>query len=316
MNSYIAELKKHITEDIGRTAHEFLDTGTNLYYSHINSESSCGQSALNSLTIGVEFMLKAFFAEKNLGLIFKNIPPDVRMFLSCPESVPHFFEWRRFEPDIRSDKYETLNLEDCLASFYIFYPQIKQLLLPHAKYLLKWGALSGHMVLPELSSFDFQRTGYAVLQILSVLGRETSSQLVYYTVTDRDREFLKSFENEREERVKIVLDQARQKMFSADAEHTTVIVARDWDTFVTQCPVCKYNGYLAGYTEIALGRDDEGPHPSLDFFATTFECDMCGLRLNDIEEMKLANMSILYDRSDDLDRWFHEHNEFSDWMLD
>ena len=38
--------------------------------------------------------------------------------------------------------------------------------------------------------------------------------------------------------------------------------------------------------------------------------------LNDIEELKPADMNTIYDRSDEPDKWFEEHEDFSDWYLD
>jgi hypothetical protein len=258
--------------------------------------------------------LKAFIAEKNLGLIFRNIPPEIRVFLSCPENIPHFFQWRTFELDIRSGVFETLNLDECTSCFYIFFPHIKQLLMPHLRFLSRWGNIIGHNAQLTVESFEFERSGYAVLQVLSLLNESESSSLIYYTLSDSDRQFIESFEARRVERVKLALDQAKSQVYESGDRGPEVIVPRDWDTFVTQCPVCGYNGYLCGYSEVAIGEDEEGPQSSLDFFATTYTCDVCGLKLHDIEEMMLANMAILYDRSEDLDRWFHEHRDFADWF--
>ena len=315
MNNYIIELKKKYTEELARSSLEFLESGVDLFHQHLNSERSCMHIAISTLSAGLELALKAYVAEKNLGAIFKNIPAEIRVLLTCPESTPYFFEWRKFEPDIRTDKFDTLDLNECISCFFIFFPHMKQLLLPHINFLKKWGRASFHNVLSRVELYDLQRTGYAVLQIVSLLNGDDSTHLVYYSLTDRDKKFIDTFEKVRIERVKLAIDQANANAYSLDTGSMEAVVPHGWDSFVTQCPVCGYNGYLSGYSEIAVGEDEEGPRPSLDFFATTFECDVCGLKLNDIEELKIANMAILYDRAEDIDRWFHEHSDFSDWYL-
>jgi hypothetical protein len=316
MNTYIVELRDRFTENLVRSAREYLDVGFDLFYSHLASDRTSIQSALGMLATGAELAVKAYIAEKDLGLIFRELPPDARVYLSCPETVPHFFQWRRYEPDIRTDRFPTLNLGECIDCFYIFFPHHKQLLMPHLVSLLRWGFASRHTTLPDIGAFEFERTGYAVLQMLSLLAGEETSRLIYYSLTDRDRQFIDSFDGRRVERVNYALEQAKSDLTSSDDAGVVAIVARDWETHVTPCPVCGYNGYLKGYTEIALGRDDDGVRPTLDFFATTFSCDVCGLQLNDLEELKLAGMGLLYDRANDLGRWFHEHGDFTAWMLE
>lgn len=76
--------------------------------------------------------------------------------------------------------------------------------------------------------------------------------------------------------------------------------------FVFACPICESWGILNGYTEDDLVEDEDGAFPALGFFAEAFNCDECGLSLEDVEELKLAGIDTHYDRSDDIDRWFAE----------
>ncbi|MCE5250910.1 hypothetical protein LLG96_11880 [bacterium] len=316
MNDYIHELKTRYTEDLARSAREFLEIGVNLFHRHRSSEGEFSRTAVDMLSTGTELSIKAFITEKNLGLIFRDIPPEIRVFLSCPESIPHFFQWRTFEPDIRAGTFETLDLNECISCFYIFFPHIKQLLLPHLRFLSMWGNKLGHNAQIPIEPFEFERSGYAVFQILSLLNENESSNLVYHTLTDTDRQFMASFETMRIERVKMAIDQAKSQAYEFSERGIEAIMSQNWDTFTAQCPICGYRGHLYGYTEIAIGEAEDGPQASLDFFATMYNCDGCGLKLNDIEEMMLANMAILYDRSEDLDRWFHDHRASADWFFE
>ena len=66
---------------------------------------------------------------------------------------------------------------------------------------------------------------------------------------------------------------------------------------------------------LAVSEDEEGINPSLDFFASGFHCWECGLKLYDSEELRLAGMNTLYDRSGDIDRWFTERDATPDLFI-
>ena len=74
----------------------------------------------------------------------------------------------------------------------------------------------------------------------------------------------------------------------------------------TACPVCDSDGILTGDSEIDPPVDDQSD-PFLSFTAYSFECDECGLVLNDTQEIELAGMDVAYDRNDELDDWLFEH---------
>ena len=52
---------------------------------------------------------------------------------------------------------------------------------------------------------------------------------------------------------------------------------------------------------------DPGVAENLSFLADSFECPNCGLKLPDSKQMRLANISTIYDQSDMLTEW---HSEF------
>ena len=316
MENSIFDLQNKFSEELGRAAHEYLEVGLDLFHKYRSSESECGQAAVGNMAIAVELMLKSFIGVKNLGNIFKDIPPEMRVFLSNPENIPRFFKWRNYNIDIRSDKYKMLDLDESIASFYIFSPQLKQLLQPHINVLSRWRNASLHGILPALNTYEFEKIGLAVLTIVTSLITDETFHYSWYTLTENDTCFLQDFEAKRKERVTIALEQAKHKSPETIPGNLEVVIAHNWETFTTGCPVCKSSSLLEGYTELAIGEDEDGPYPSLDFFATTFHCEECGLTLYDIEELRLANMNTIYDRSDELDKWFREHVDFSDLYLD
>lgn len=72
---------------------------------------------------------------------------------------------------------------------------------------------------------------------------------------------------------------------------------------------------LTGDTQVEADIDEDGiENPYLVFFAYTFQCDECGIRLDDVEELRLAGMDIVYMRSDrDMTKWMAEHEPPDYW---
>ncbi|MGM0686977.1 MAG: hypothetical protein ACQET3_08425, partial [Promethearchaeati archaeon] len=96
-----------------------------------------------------------------------------------------------------------------------------------------------------------------------------------------------------------------------DAKDVGVLVD-GWDVFVTTCPVCACDGVLTGETRVEADIDeDESAHPYLVFFADTFQCDECGLSLDDVGELQSAGMDFFYDRPEsDMEKWAAEMEPF------
>jgi hypothetical protein len=81
----------------------------------------------------------------------------------------------------------------------------------------------------------------------------------------------------------------------------------DWDVFTAGCPICGSEGLIFGYTDLSGEFEEDGSGSyRLDFLADSFQCDECGLILDDTEELRLVDMETYYDRSSELDQWFSE----------
>jgi len=315
MKEFVDGLRKKFSEELGRTSGEYLKTGLDMFHNCREKESEYGQAAVGNMTVALELMLKSYIAVKSLSSIFRDLPPEMRVFLSNPESVPRFFKWRNYDIDIRSDKYKTLDLNECFDVFYMLFPHMKQTLMPHIALLTRWRHPSLHGIMPDLNRYEFERIGYAVLSIAEALRGDKSYDFPWYSLSEYDTEFMRIFDTQRMERVEHALKQASSMAKEITGDSLRTVVAHNWDTFVTVCPVCRASGLLKGYTELAVGEDEDGPYPNLDFFATTFRCEECELILYDSEELHLANMNTLYDRSNEIEKWFMEHRNNMDWYM-
>ena len=315
MTGYFRELTNRMILDFGETAREFLETGLTVFHSRLDRDRSSAQVVVMNLGSAVEFMFRSFLAARNPGLLFRNIPPDLRVLITVPDQLPSLFQWRRFDFDLQSGRYEMIDFDECAACYYLFFPELKQILHPNLTTLSSLMKLGRNTTLPPVNSYDLERIVYSVLQVGVSLHGNDDFDVPAYTMSSRDEDFFRSYNTKRIERVELALAQAREGGNEADSDHAETVIAYNWDTCVTPCPVCLSNGLLDGYTETAVGSDGEDIKPELDFFATRFQCDECGLILNDSEEMKLAKMNTIYDRSEELDKWFEEHGVSSGWNL-
>jgi len=315
MKDYISQLQEKFSEHLGQTAQEYFTNGMNIFHHYREHDSDHAQAAVGMVTIGVEFYLKSFLAHRNLTNIFSEIPQEMRILLSKPESVPRFFKWRNVAFDIHSESLKMIGFEDCMSSFYVFFPHLKQLLLPHATVLAKLRFPSLHGIVPALDGFTLDRAGYTVLSIVEALNNEETFPHSWYSLTEEDKTFLRETGQKRRHRVKQAIARAKESSREILDEPVHSAGSSGWDTLGTLCPVCRAGSILSGYTELAVAEDEDGPYPTLDFFATGFRCDECRLVLFDYEELRLAGMNTLYDRTADIDTWFRESGGLSDWEL-
>ncbi len=315
MKEYIENLQIRYSELFGRNAQEYLGAGLSIFHRYRDKETEHAQAAVGAMIAGVEFLIKSILAYRNLSNVFSDLPHDVRIFFTSPDSVPRFFKWRNIPFDIHSPSVKIIGFDQCMASFNIFFPHMKQPLMSHAGLLSRLREPSLHGIVPALNSYDLGRVGMTVLAIAETIGNEETFPYTWYSLSGEDTAFVREFEELREERVRLALSQAKRSAHDEIHDGLHTVVARGWKSHATSCPVCRSEGLLDGYTELAMADDEEGAFPSLDFFAVSFRCDECRLKLYDFEEMKIAGMDTLYDRSDDIDQWFHEFGDLPEWDI-
>lgn len=315
MDQYILRLKKKFTEDMGNAASEYLALGMEQFHRFRNAETTSKEIAIHTMSAAAELMLKCYVGDKNLGLIFTGIPTELKVLLTCPERIPAFFEWRKYHFGLRSESDNTIPLGECISSFYVFFPHLKQLYMPHLRFLEKQASSCSHNILPSLSRYDFDRIGYTVLQLVVSIAGDPSFSLLWYQPTDDDQVFLRDFAEQRLNRVETAIERAKHVTVNEGTTGAQALPG-NWNRHTATCPVCGMAGVLEGYTELAVTEDEEGKYTSLDFFAVSFHCGVCGLTFNDAEELKLAHMNILYDRSDELHTWFGDREYDTDWYMD
>lgn len=298
--SSFEKLQDEVSQQLELAAVAYLETGLSLFHVGRKSASTSYQPAVGNLCIAVELLLKTLIARKAFRFLYADLPVEAQVYLSYPETVPDAAAFRRYAIDLKGFKYKAPELDACISLFYTFFPTDKQEFRPNLSLLSQVRNRSVHAALPTFQAYDLHRVGYTALKLIQHFEKHAILSKRAYSLTQRDTEFLDEFDAGRVERVKKAVEAAKEQ--SKKLEHAAGFYLDDdsWEVFLTQCPVCNSDGFLYGSTELQVASADD---LSLEFEADSFECEECGLRLDDIQELKLAGMDATYDRSDALDKW-------------
>ncbi len=307
----LGRVQKQLANALERAALGYLDLGAKNFFAERKQSSYAGnQATIGNLAIAVELVLKSYIARKNLLLLFKSLPIEIRVLITNPESLPESFNWRAFEIELKSASYPTIGLDECISFFYLFFPEQKQALKTHLKYLSKSRNASVHSISPAFQQeYEVNRVAYAALSVSAVL----KDDLIFVGNFDKrfpdSVSFLQEFQEKLIEKVHKAIATAKEKAkrLPAKGQATRQVSIEYWEQEVTECPVCGNLAILNGTTEkltwISRG-DEEINEPGLWFEPESFICSECGLSLDGYDEMKLAGIDLEssdFDRTDNLD---------------
>jgi hypothetical protein len=297
----VAQIKRGLT--MGASA--YLKTGMSLLHDELKARSYL-QPAVGNLGIAVELMLKLLIANANPLLVFRELPQELRVLFAAPQSLPADFNWRLHDIDLRAFTHKTIELEECIGLFYILAPQHRQLLQPYFRLLSRCRNCSIHAALPAFQRYDLERTGYLALKLLEIL--KMHKVVSYeYMLSKKDERFLSSYLEARTERVRKAVEAAKTRSKELSEEESEERDAETWEEFVIECPICGCPSLLGGSTELSGEEDEDGmPQATLEFKADSFKCNGCGLVLNDVEELRLAGMGLVYGRGEDMEKWLED----------
>jgi hypothetical protein len=267
------------------------------------------QVVIGNLAIAIELLLKAFIAKRSLLLLFKGLPLELRCALSSPQSMPKSFRRMPYKIGLMTSSYKSIELEEAISMFGVFCPEIKKRLNAHLRFLSRHRNTSVHAVLPDCQEYEVQRTVFLFLMLVDHISK-TDPELVKYVFINEKKqreEFLARFDEERLNRVHTKVEKATEKAKGITEKWS---IAKDaWDLYPIECPVCGSDGILIG--ETTPDSDEDGT--SLFFVGETFECEQCGLTLEDYDEMNIAGVDPEVDRSDEVERWEEENYDYEPW---
>ncbi len=311
MKKYSDSIREHINTELSKSAMSYLREGLDMFHRVRQYSLSSIQPSAGNLGISIELMLKALLAKHNPLFVFKALPTELQLMFVCPESLPKEFNWRIFDIELRSFKYEMKELDECIPIFYVVFPEHKQELSAHFKLLARIRNASVHSILPSFQKYDLERLAYLALKLFAIA--ESTGALITFAlayITKEDKAFLSVFDKERIERVKSKVEEAKKK--SKDIAGGKALLSIDgWESHVTDCPICGSEGVLSGSCDAEYDSQvgEDTPDEILIFSADYFICEDCGLRLDDAKELELAGMDTIYDISHKLDSWHKDHYE-------
>lgn len=315
MKQYCDSIQRKIQTELARSAMGYLRFGLDLFHKEHKSSLPLIEPAIGNLAIAVELMLKTFVVKNNPLLLFRELPLELKILFTCPDVVPSKgFNWRQYDVDLRSFRYKTLELDELISTFYVFFPDHKRTLKPYFRLLSGCRNASIHFSLPSFQRYELERTAYLALRVFECLDDWKTFAYAGYLLKEKDKQFLSLFREEQVERVRRKIERAKEEAKKITSKHVWVSVD-SWDAYTTTCPVCGCDGLLAGNTEVEADIEDDGSmNPYLLFLADTFKCEGCGLSLDDVEELQLAGMDTCYDRPEsDMDKWAAAESYFEEY---
>jgi hypothetical protein len=268
------------------------------------------QAAIGNLAIATELLLKTYIAKLNLQLLLKDVPIELKCALSAPEALPSSFKKAPHKIELRSSGFKSIELDEAISVFSVFFPDIKKRFGAHLRFLSRYRNLCVHAGLPDFREYEVQRTVYLYLSLFNHLKEHESELFKYQNLGDKEEneKFLRQFDEERLSRVHAAIESAREK--AKHIESTSSASVDAWEVCVIECPICKSDGLMFGDTQADSDYDDDDmPAFDLTFFGYSFECEECGLKLEDYDELQMAGIDPIVDRSSESDRWAREYYE-------
>ena len=271
------------------------------------------QVAIGNLAIAIELLLKGYIGKKHFLILLKEVPLELKCALVAPEALPASFKKAPHEIELRSSRYKSIGFNDVISAFGVFCLELKQRLNAHFKFLIRCRDVSLHAALPEFHEYELERTVFLYLTLINHIKKEEPDLLKHVRVGDlkENEKFLKQFDEERLNRVHVAIEKAKEK--AKRIESKSSVPVDSWEVYPVRCPVCQSDGLLSGETELGMEPDEyeKAPIPILTFFGDSFECEDCGLMLNDYDELEIAGIDTAVDRTHDLSKW--EDEFYSDY---
>lgn len=305
--SALDRLKIDVSAGFWAAGNSYLRIGLSEFHNTRFSDVIGAQPALGNLAIAVELLMKSTIAKRSLLLLWKNIPVEMKLALTVPESQIDQAAQRRFDLEARTGRYECYDFNECLALCFAIHSGMRNELGAHLKLMSSSRNSAVHSLMPRFGKHEVDRAAVASLRLFEIIKASDSRGYPTYALSEADKRFVSTFLAERVERVKRALDTAREKAKSPDAQETWTS-ASGWEEFSSKCPVCGSRCVLFGSTDIDAEQDEDGIYtPFLTFQAESLECNGCELKLEDFEELRLAGIDTAYDRSDEMDAWNSDH---------
>lgn len=299
--SSIQKLSSNFQRELSHAASAFLQEGLATF--HRARIPPLQQVALVNIAVACELLTKAYLAKKSLSLVFSDLSPEEMVTLQFVKDISAEAQSPvALKLKFREFRFRTFS--DCLSMLYTFKPALRS---EYGSALFNLGSIRNAGVHSAISSnavHDIDRSAYVALKLFQEIRSDAGS---FFYQKPADVTFLKRFSEAQNTKVRKALDTAR-RIFRSKAFVVTHSESDGWDEYLIDCPVCDCHALVTGTTENEgdlVGPDEY--EETLNFYATSFACNGCKLKLSNEEEMRLAGVDRIIDRSADLDGWHESH---------
>jgi hypothetical protein len=152
-----------------------------------------------------------------------------------------------------------------------------------------------HSFLPKFHSYELERAAYTALKIYEILEHTGTFNRVRTRSSEKDSDFLRNFSETKLERLHKKVEKAKENSKKREVSPFTLPESLNhWQYQVISCPICNSDSILYGDTELTQENNEQGDNQSsscMKFFADSFDCQGCGLALDDQEELKFVGIS-------------------------
>ncbi len=280
-----------------------------------NSIGANRQAAIGNLAIAVELLLKCWIANTHLLLLFRDVPLQVKCALTAPETIPSVARLAPHVVDLRSCAFRTVEFREAVGLVPLLSPELARRLGAHLRFLVENRNTCVHSALPSFRGYEAQRAAFVFLSLFKHVQQHEPDLLRYCRLGDEeaDNAFLARFEEERIARVHRAIEAAQAKAKKVEIPNSMSVDS--WEATVISCPVCRSDAVLLGDTQPDGEVDEDGSLlPGLTFVGVAFECEACDLQLKDYDELVIAGVDPVIDRSSELDRWYAQ--TYEDWAYE
>lgn len=304
------ELGKHlnrISDDIAKSlqdaALDYFNLGIRLYQDGKKRPWQGFQAVLGNLSIACELLLKAIIARKMFSCLYPNLSKEALAMLHYPEAMPAGTTPNTFIGDLRSFTEKVIDISQATSYFYQLYPDKKQEFKPHLSLLAPIRNIAVHAAFPEFQKYHLERVAYIACKLFKLAKDDEVFKWLFMISNQQEIDgIIKRYDDERVTKVHKAIEQAKTKSKSLDFLYAWNFGSNEWEMRDEKCPVCKNDAICCGYTE----EDETEDGISLWFVKDQFECDNCGLVLDDSDELELAGI----ETSDDLEAYLEEWFEY------
>ncbi|CAK8710921.1 hypothetical protein GKODMF_02370 [Candidatus Electrothrix gigas] len=304
----VEKLKNTISSQLQTSALSYYKIGMDAFHQS-KDDWPTFQPAIGTLSISVELTLKAIICKKSIGMLYSNLTEEAKMLLCYPEIFTGEHILQRCLVDIKSSRYKSIEFNKAIALCYIIFPSLKQNYKAFLKFLSEIRNNSVHLTVPNFQRYQLERIAYYTTKLFITI--DTLSLFDSYNLfhtSEKTKIFLDSYKESKIKKVERSIASAKEKIKKGDISEQgcdEAVFSGNWQVMCGECPVCGLTATFFGDTDEILYKNFLPPE--LIFSCESFECGVCGLTLDDIEEIKLAGLETEFNRSDEVEEWVGEY---------